>query len=68
MQSLSSLSGGPHLRAARRQQSGSARRSCVAAPLRASAASTEHVRYVNEVAVVPGRPKVETLLRVREPL
>ncbi|PSC67647.1 Cyclin delta-3 isoform 1 [Micractinium conductrix] len=37
-----------------------------AAPVRASTAAAEHVRYVCEVAVVPGKPKVETLLKVLE--
>lgn len=52
-------------------------RSCGARPLaasrrlgsvaaRASVTAAEHVRYINEVAVVPGKPKVETLLKVLE--
>jgi hypothetical protein len=44
----------PHRRAAR----------WMAAPVRASVAAAEHVRYVCEVAVVPGKPPVETLLKV----
>ncbi|KAL4422026.1 hypothetical protein ABPG77_005456 [Micractinium sp. CCAP 211/92] len=34
--------------------------------VRASVTAAEHVRYINEVAVVPGKPKVETLLKVLE--
>ncbi|KAI7837860.1 hypothetical protein COHA_008347 [Chlorella ohadii] len=32
----------------------------------ASTTAAEHVRYVNEVAVVPGKPRVEVLLKVLE--
>lgn len=32
--------------------------------VQASTAAAEHVRYVNEVAVVPGKPRLDMLLRV----
>ncbi|PRW39240.1 hypothetical protein C2E21_6976 [Chlorella sorokiniana] len=34
--------------------------------VRAATTAAEHVRYVNEVAVVPGKPPVEVLLKVLE--
>ncbi|KAI3431528.1 hypothetical protein D9Q98_004578 [Chlorella vulgaris] len=67
MQSRSSIAHGSSARPfsanrqQRRQHAGRA-----ALPVRASAVVAEHVRYLNEVAVVSGRPKVETLLRVLE--
>lgn len=43
------------------------RRSAAGATVvRASVTAAEHVRYVNEVAVVPGKPRVEVLLKVLE--
>lgn len=48
--------------AARSRRRGAPRRSAVV--VRAAVAATEHVRYVNEIAVVPGKPRVETLLQV----
>ena len=51
------ICGGTRPCAGRRQRGGTR--------VRASTTAAEHIRYVCEVAVVPGKPKVDTLLRVR---
>lgn len=52
------ICGGTRPCAGRRQRGGTR--------VRASTTAAEHIRYVCEVAVVPGKPKVDTLLRVLE--